>query len=329
MSSAVAPAGHAAPPAGPAAPPSVSVVISAFTDRRWDDVLEAVASVQAQTVAPMDTIVVVDHNEDLLRRLTAALPGVTVVPNEEVRGLSGARNTGVRLARGEVVAFLDDDAVAERDWIARLADAYSDPAVEGAGGWIEPLWTGGRRDFFPAEFNWVVGCSYTGLPTERASVRNLIGANMSFRRDTILAIDGFRTGAGRVGTRPFGHEDTEFCIRLRQRIPGARIVLEPSAAIRHKVPPARASLSYFVQRCYIEGLSKAELTDVVGSGDGLESERAYTLRVLPRGVGRGLRDAVAGRDLAAARRAGAIVLGLACATAGYGVGRFRRMRPGR
>ncbi len=309
--------------------PTVSVVISAFTDRRWDDVLQAVASVQAQTVAPVDTILVVDHNDDLLRRLADALPGVTVVANEEVRGLSGARNTGVRLARGEVVAFLDDDAVAERDWIAQLAGAYSDPGVHGAGGWIEPLWTEGRHDFFPDEFNWVVGCSYTGLPTERAAVRNLIGANMSFRRDTILAIGGFRTGAGRVGTRPFGHEDTEFCIRLRQRIPGAQVVLEPSAGIRHKVPPARADLSYFVQRCYIEGLSKAELTDVVGSEDGLESERAYTLRVLPRGVGRGLRDAVVRRDLGAARRAGAIVLGLACAAGGYSVGRIKRMRAGR
>lgn len=317
-----APVATAAAP-GPASP-TVSVVISAYTDERWDDVLEAVASVRAQTLAPLETVVVVDHNPDLLRRLTAALPDAIVIPNGEERGLSGARNTGTRACTAEVVAFLDDDAVAAPDWLQNLLPAYADPLVQGTGGWIAPLWVAGRRRFFPAEFNWVVGCSYTGLPTTRAPVRNLIGANMSFRRSVISEVGGFRTGAGRVGSRPFGHEDTEFCIRIRRHIPGAEVVLDPAASIRHKVPAGRASLGYFVRRCYIEGLSKAELSDVVGTGDGLASERAYTARVLPRGIALGLRDGLTLRDASGFARAGAIALGLGCAAAGYVVGRVGR-----
>lgn len=308
------------------APPTVSVVISAYTDERWDDVLEAVASVRAQTVRPRELVVVVDHNPGLLARLAVAIPDALVIANAEVRGLSGARNTGTAVCTGDIVAFLDDDAVADPDWLANLLGAYRDPRVQGTGGWIEPIWVDGKRRFFPAEFNWVVGCSYTGLPTTAAPVRNLIGANMSFRRSVIADVGGFRTGAGRVGSRPFGHEDTEFCIRVRQLIPGAEIVLDPAASIGHKVPAGRAGLGYFVRRCYIEGLSKAELSDVVGVQDGLASERAYTARVLPRGITTGLRDGIASRDVGGFARAGAIALGLGCAAAGYVVGRITRRR---
>ncbi len=85
-------------------------------------------------------------------------------------------------------------------------------------------------------------------------------------------------------------------------------------------------LRFFLSRCYIEGLSKAQLEGVVGSDDGLRSERAHTLRVLPRGVARGARDTITGRDRRGILRSAAIVAGFACATAGYGVGRVRERR---
>jgi glycosyltransferase involved in cell wall biosynthesis len=308
------------------APPTVSVVISAYTDDRWDDLLDAIASVGRQTLAPLETVVVVDHNPALLDRVRATAPHVIAVANEGARGLSEARNTGTRQCTSEIVAFLDDDAVASPTWLERLVAGYDDPAVVGAGGGIDPVWLTGRPGFFPGEFNWVVGCSYIGLPAGTAQVRNLIGANMSYRREVISGVGGFRSESGRVGDRPFGNDDTEFCIRVQQRRGGGIMLYEPSARVGHKVPAGRATWSFFLSRCYIEGLSKAQLSRLVGSDDGLRSERAHTLRVLPRGVARGARDTVSGRDRHGILRSAAIVAGFACATAGYAVGRVRERR---
>jgi GT2 family glycosyltransferase len=304
------------------AAPSVSVIVCAYTDRRWDELLAAVESVAAQTVAPLETIVVADHNPALLDRVRRRLPAVRALGNSAPRGLSGARNSGIAVARGEVIAFLDDDAVAEPDWLERLLAPYADPAVIGVGGAVEPLWERRRPRFMPDEFDWVVGCTYRGMPLGRGPVRNVIGANMSLRRSVFTAIGGFRTDVGRVGTRPLGCEETELCIRARRRLPGSEIIYEPRARVRHRVPRDRAAWRYFRARCWSEGLSKAAVARAAGRDDGLASERRYVTSTLPRGVVRGLGDAFTG-DAGGLARAGSIVAGLTITTAGYAAGTLR------
>src|SRR5579862_7385160 len=157
----------------------ISVVICAYTEKRWDELLAAIASVRRQTVPPKDIIVVIDYNPDLLQRVGAEITDVTIVENQGDKGLSGARNTGWKTARGEIVAFLDDDALAAANWLEYLLADYADSRVVGVGGKLNPLWQTHRPAWFPAEFNWVIGCSYPGLPERSARIRNMIGANMS------------------------------------------------------------------------------------------------------------------------------------------------------
>lgn len=306
----------------------VSVVICAYTEARWDDLREATFSVQRQTPPPLELIVVVDHNGALLRRARAELPGIIVLENQEQRGLSGARNTGVRAARGALVAFLDDDAVAEPDWLHVLAQACEDANVLGCGGLIEPAWRGGKPPWFPEEFNWVVGCSYRGLPRTRSVVRNLIGSSMCLRRTVIESVGGFRSDVGRVGTHPMGCEETELSLRALRRWPGRVFLYEPAARIRHAVPGARTRWSYFRSRCFFEGRSKARVARLAGARDGLASERAYTVHALPRGVAGNLLRGLAHRDAGELAQAGAIVAGLAITTAGFVTGMLDRV-PGR
>ena len=303
-------------------PPSFSVVICAYTEDRWDDLRRAVASVQRQTLPAVETIVVIDHNPELFVRSRRELPEAVGIQNEGRRGLSGARNTGVAAARGEVVAFLDDDALAEPDWLERLAEPYTDERVLGVGGEIIPDWAAGRPRYFPAEFHWVVGCTYAGLPEERRPIRNLIGANMSIRRDILTEVGGFSSVIGRVGTNPVGCEETELCIRARQRWPGAEFIYEPNARVHHSIPKVRARWRYFAARCWSEGLSKAVVARIAGTRDGLSSERSHALKTLPLGVLRGLRDAVRG-DPGGLARATAIMAGLLVTTCGYLFGVIR------
>jgi len=298
----------------------VAVVICAYTEERWADLLAAVESVQRQSAPPGEIVVVIDNNRCLFKRARAQMQEVLVIENTDAPGLSGARNSGIAATTTAVVAFLDDDAAAEPNWLALLIKGYDHPNVVGVGGAILPVWRGGHPRWFPDEFNWVVGCTYRGMPTEMAAVRNLIGANMSFRREVFERVGLFQTGVGQVGGGMLRCDDTEFCIRVLQRWPGSAMCYNPTLRVRHMVPASRGRWSYFKTRCYTEGLAKVLISRIAGARDGLSSERAYTFRTLPLGVLRGLGDAVLRGDVSGLGRAAAIIAGLALTTTGFLVG---------
>jgi hypothetical protein len=155
------------------------------------------------------------------------------------------------------------------------------------------------------------------MPVATAPVRNLIGCNMSFRREVFRLIDGFQSGIGRIGTRPVGCEETELCIRLHQRQPQGVLLYVPFARVRHQVPAGRGKWHYFFSRCYAEGLSKALVSRLVGANASLSSERTYTFRTLPSGFIHYLLDVVRNRDPMGLARATALVLGLFFTTSGF------------
>jgi len=305
---------------------TATVVICAHTEERWDDVVAAVASVRAQDRPADQLVLVIDHNPTLHERAVAAFTDerTVVVANDGHRGESGARNAGVAVSTGDVLAFLDDDATAEPGWLGALLRWYDDPEVLGVGGAADPNWDTARPAWFPTEFDWVVGCSYRGLPTEADTIRNLMGCNMSFRRDVIDRAGGFYDGLGRTGNDGYGCSETEFCIRAR-RLLGGRFVFEPAARIHHRVPPVRTTWRYFAARCRAEGRSKARLAGREGQDRALELEKAYVRRTLPSGVARGLRDA-GRRDRAGLARSLAIVAGAGLTATGYLAGTATRRR---
>ena len=259
----------------------------------------------------------IDHNDALLGRARCEFPSdIEVRANAEIRGLSGSRNTGVGLAKGDIVAFLDDDAEADPGWLEELLAQYL-PGVVGAGGVAMPVWPADKRPrWFPTEFDWVVGCSYRGLPDAVAPQRNPIGAAMSFRRSVFIEVGSFDTAMGRLGSIPLGCEETEFSIRVRRTLVGSELVHVPLAVVHHHVSSERTTLRYFLRRCYAEGLSKSAVTQRAGSEQALSSERTYVRSTLPRGVLDGLRGGLRG-DPAGFTRSAMICVGLLATIAGY------------
>jgi glycosyltransferase involved in cell wall biosynthesis len=302
-------------------PLRASVIVCTESESRWWSLLDALASLRQQSVPPEEIVVAIDHNPDLLERVTGQIRDVSVVPNLQAPGLSGSRNSGVARCRGEIVTFIDDDAAAAPDWLEQLLQAYAAPHVAGVGGRIDPIWEAGRPGWFPPEFAWVVGCSYAGLPATTAPVRNLIGCNMSFRRDVLAEAGGFRSGFGQSSGVPLRRcEETELCIRIRQRWPDCELRYEPRALVRHRVPPERSRVRYFAHRCYSEGLSKAQVAGALGRRDGLASERRYVRSTLPSGIRRELTPGATARKIDGLGRAAAMTSGLLLAAAGYYVG---------
>jgi glucosyl-dolichyl phosphate glucuronosyltransferase len=305
---------------------TATVVICVYTEKRWNDIVAAVGSVAAQDVAAAETLLIVDHNPALLSRAQQVFGprGVRVLPNAHKQGLSGARNTAIAEAVGDVVVFLDDDAEARPGWLAALLAPYSDPTVAAVGGVAHPRWPVNRPRVLPGaapydpnatgELDWIVGCTYTGQPERQSEVRNLMGCNMSFRREVFERVGGFAEDIGRIGKNPLGCEETELCIRARQAYRRAgekiRIVFEPAAVVDHQVSPDRVEWAYLRRRSWAEGLSKAAVSKLVGSDDALSTERSYVAKVLPTAV---LRELKEGRVSSAA----AVVTALACTTAGY------------
>ncbi|MEE4025407.1 glycosyltransferase [Gordonia sp. PKS22-38] len=319
----------------------ITVIICAYTHRRWNDLCSSITSVVTQLPPPFEVVVVIDHNDELVDDVeafvarTAPTVPVRVLRNRGPQGLSGARNTGVAAAGTAVVAFLDDDATADAGWVGRMAAGYTDARVRGVGGYARARWPGGRRPgWFPAEFDWVVGCSYPGQPIVTEAVRNFIGANMSLRRDDITAVGGFHTGLGRVGRIPLGCEETEMCIRIAQQRSGVRMMFDPAMAVAHRVTDDRVTPRYFFRRCYAEGVSKAAVSGLVGAADGLASERTYTAAVLPYGILTRVGGVIGGVSVAGgvahgarsrmdlATQAATIVAGAVVTVAGYARGRL-------
>lgn len=301
----------------------ISVVICAYTDERWNELLASVESVQKQTLPPLEIIVVIDHNDALYQRARKTLKNIMVIENQQAQGLSGARNSALALAKGSVIAFIDEDATASPNWLEILNANFQDKTVLGVGGQVKPIWQIGRPAWFPEEFDWVVGCTYRGLPEQTAPVRNLIGCNMSFRREVFNSVGGFRNGIGRIGTLPVGCEETELCIRAQKFWPERNFIYDSKAVVLHRVPQKRSNFKYFLSRCYSEGLSKALVSRFTGARSGLNSEWKHVLRVLPLGVLKGFQDGILQGDGSGLGRAGAIISGLFFTIVGFLIGLVR------
>jgi glucosyl-dolichyl phosphate glucuronosyltransferase len=303
---------------------TVSVIICCYTEERLQDIREAVASVQAQTQRPEEIILAVDNNRALYERLREEFAGeVTLVLNDSSRGLSATRNVGIAIAHGHLIAFLDDDAVAEPQWLENLIASFDDPQVVAAGGQTIPNWVTGRPAWFPEDLDWVVGGSFIGLPiNRRAVVQNPHGGNACYRREVFSAVGLFNCSFGRVGKGGQAGEEVELSLRIKRHLPDREIIYEPASLIHHKVPALRGRWTYLINRSYQEGICKARIHRINQSYGvrPLSREAAYLsylfFRAIPTRMGRFWRPE-------ALAQSAAIIVCVTATGAGYLLGRWR------
>jgi len=299
-------------------PLTVSVVICTYTENRWNLLLRSVASAQHQSRTPAEIFVCVDHNDALLRRCqqqwahdAASPPVPVVVLANKYRGRVGsARNSAAEVACGDIVAFLDDDAWADPDWLERLLSPYESEHTVAVGGAPMPEFEGTRPGWFPLEFDWVFGCTYAGLPEKQAPLARLIGANMSVRRLALVEIGGFQSD---------DHDDMVMCHRLMHLRPTEQIVYEPMARVHHFVPTERTTWRYFWRRCFFVNKGKVEAFRQMEGAANLSADLRFVGRSVSQGVSLGLRQTLTG-DLSGAARAVSILVGIGLAGAGHVAG---------
>ncbi|MFB6184244.1 MAG: glucosyl-dolichyl phosphate glucuronosyltransferase [Haloarculaceae archaeon] len=253
----------------------VSVVLCAHTMDRYDAVSEAAESVLAQTHDDVELVFVSDGDEAVFERFDADYgdrEDVVVHCNDENVGLLASRNTGARLASGDVVAFVDDDAVADPAWAAELVAAYREHDAVAVGGKMTPEWVAGKPSFLPEEFYWLVGVTHRGFADGPGEVRNTFGSNISFRREVFLDLGGFDTNiGGRQGDENLQGGETELCARMAAEY-GRGVYYTPDAAVAHKVFDYRTDPAWLLDRAFWQGYSKRGMEQFVPESTGEESD---------------------------------------------------------
>ncbi|APW97917.1 glycosyl transferase family A [Halobiforma lacisalsi AJ5] len=239
-------------------PLSVSVVVCTYAMERYDVFSECVDSVLDQTYDPLEIVLVVDGNEEVFERVQEDYGGhedVVVHCNDENQGISYSRTRGAELATGDVVAFIDDDAVAETDWVAELARVYEETDALAVGGHVAPDWITEKPDFFPEEFYWLVGCDERGMGEHMEELRNTYGSNISYRRDVFLEVGGYDENTGRKGDRHIQAHEAPVCIRMANKY-GKGVIYNTDAVVHHKLFDYRGDFRWLVGRSFWQGYSK-------------------------------------------------------------------------
>lgn len=306
---------------------TAAVVVCTASVEREALLRACVRSLNAGTRTPDELLIVVDGNPALEASVAAWLPQGGRLLRTERRGNSEARNVGLRAASADVVAFVDDDATVEHDWLTALMKPFEQSSqVLGCGGAVLPRWEADRR-WLPDELLWVVGCTYRGHREDAGPLRNPIGCNMAFRRHELLALGGFATDFGKRGNALVICDDTELGLRLTQAHGPGRIQYVPSARVHHFVPASRIGLKVLTLRCTSEGLSKGRLQQLY-PGAALSAERGYVGGLLADAIPRLLLDGLVRRDARSLQGAAAILVSLFVTGAAFAVGRSLARRRG-
>ncbi len=227
---------------GPLGPrPRVSVVVA--TRNREDYLADLLDSLAEQRFRDFE-VVIVDDSDDLdsreavlrLAREASEALRIKLVRNPTRLGIPRSLNRGVLAADGEIIAFTDDDCIADRSWLVNLLRWYRDPRVGGVGGRVVPvehdaLWIPEERSYphlvGRLVWNGDVASNFD-LDVGPLLVDCLAGANMSFRRELLLRVKGFSPLYAGNAYR----FETDLAIRVKRL--GYRIVFDPEAVIYHR-----------------------------------------------------------------------------------------------
>ena len=202
----------------------LSVVVPTFN--RAHSLGSTLKSLLAQETDYPYEVIVVDNNssdetESVVRVLERTMHGRLWYVFERPQGLSAARNAGLTAARGEIIAFLDDDVIAPPTWAEALVEVYrAHPDAWGVGGKIIihppavcPRWFDQTSPVFTA---YLSGVDLGDNTIRLKPPFKIYGANFSVRRDVFSSVGVFKSQFGRIGACLLGYEETELCFRIHQ-----------------------------------------------------------------------------------------------------------------
>jgi glycosyltransferase involved in cell wall biosynthesis len=243
--------------------PLISIIVPSYTITRLKDLLALLISIKAQTYPHIETIIVIEHSVMLTDRIKAfarSNPEMKIkIVFIDTTGATSARNLGISYAEGEYLAFIDDDAKLSPEWAEVLVETYRDRNIVGATGPILPAWNKGENNWFPPEFDWVIGCSRWVQEAGPQETRSVMGANASFRKEAMKMAGHYSStlGARKSQQNEWGvvAEEAELSLRVKQKT-GGIIVYNPKLVVYHKVADYKLSIGFLTERAYQVGRTR-------------------------------------------------------------------------
>jgi glycosyltransferase involved in cell wall biosynthesis len=296
---------------------------------RLNDTIQLLDSVAVQSDRNFKLFIVVERSAELERKIINYIndkqyQNMQVLYNQGPEGLSSARNLAIQQSQGDILAFVDDDAVVDKNWVHEIIKTYEeDDSVIGVTGPIIPLWEVASMSWFPPEFYWIFSCTHNDFE-EKVEVRNGYGTNLSFNRKAFSQAGLFNPdfgvkGRGKKGWQEPGAEELELSLRIKD-ISGKRIIFNPKVKVQHRVYSYRFTTRFITKRAYWEGYAKSLLKakhPVIKSGSSvLSTEHAVLKRILFYRVPQDLK-LLFKRPVIAIRQLAVVFTVLPCVAVGY------------
>lgn len=300
--------------------PLLSVVVVSYTEKRLRDLQELVQSIKRQSYPYVEIVLVIEKSNSLYSGIKGcAAPGITVFSPSPL-GISKARNLGREYAKGDIIAFVDDDAVVFLGWADALVDVLiGREDIIGLTGPAVPLWEDDSLSWFPEELYWIIGCSAWKHLRDMCDVDYAWGVNMAFKREAfdVSSFTGdYTRGAHSLGKAGPVGDDREFSLTVRRKT-GKRIVYSSKVRVWHKVPRYKLSPNFLRRYAYWQGYSDAMFKHRLGaSRERLRVEYHILRRLLTNLWPSVLRDLLHGRR-EALKKIGMILSTVAWFTLGY------------
>jgi len=240
--------------------PKVSILICTYN--RSELLKKSISSVLTQDFPSNQyEIVVVDNNSNdethnIVNELSAASEVDVKYVFEKRQGLSYARNLGIEHASGQIIAFIDDDALPDKDWLKEIFRTFEDanPMPGCVGGKVLPVWELVRPGWLPDSLLTYFSIVDLGeSPRWLKDNEFIFGTNMAFSRRSLEKAAFFTTRLGRNGRTLISGEETLLFHKLRTI--GENIYYQPKAVVKHLIPDKRAQKWWLCKRAFAQGIS--------------------------------------------------------------------------
>lgn len=243
----------------------LSIVVSAYSLDRYNDLVDLLNGVEKQTYREWEAIIVIDENKELYNKISEHISlnnfeGMKLIFNFKNKGLSFSRNIGVKHATGDIIAFIDDDAIPYPEWAEEILDVFNDDDVGAVTGDVVPMWEYEEMSWFPTELRWMISCSYIMTPNQIEEVERGFGTNMAFKKDLLYEVGMFDTSLGIKINNWVGGEDTDMFLSIKEA--GKKVIFSPNAKVLHKVYAYRISTKNIIKRAFNGGVSVAIMKKV-------------------------------------------------------------------
>jgi glycosyltransferase involved in cell wall biosynthesis len=226
--------------------------------------LESIAALELPAGFEAECLIIDNNSSDdtaaVAERFAAAAPLPTRRIFEPRQGSSYARNRAVDEARGDLILFIDDDAIAEPRWAIELIAALEQRALDAVCGMVIARWSAPPPPWFGPSLQIKLAVHnvpelLAAPPQQRDSIHNYFSANVGFRRETFTRFGRFREELGVVGRNPMSGEDTELFERIMRN--GGAMGFAANARVCHLIPPERMTRAYLRRKSFAFGLGSA------------------------------------------------------------------------